>query len=272
MLVKKDEFYNLTYEARKSIINMTANGGCFIGSSLSAIDIIAYLYTNVMNINSSLFNDKSRDYFFLSKGHAVSALYSVFAEIGFIEKKRLNNHLKNNDLIYWHPNTKINGVEFVSGSLGHSLAVAAGVAINSKLELIENKIYVMMGDGELNEGSIWEAINIASAYKLDNMIMIIDRNNIQANERTEKLIPLEDLNKKFNAFNCNTVELNGHDYDSLKKGFESIPLNSNKPTVIIADTVRGKGIPSIEDRIDKWFINTTEEERKLYLNELTKMI
>lgn len=271
MLVKEEEFYNLTYEVRKNIIKMTANGGCFIGSALSVVDIIAYLYTSYLNISIKQLNDKTRDYFFLSKGHAVPALYSVFAEIGFLEKERLNNHLLNNDLIYWHPNTNIKGVEFVSGSLGHNIAVAAGVAINSKLEKINNKIFVLMGDGELNEGSVWEAINIASAKKLDNLFIIIDRNNIQANEYTEKLIPLEDLNNKFAAFNCNTIELNGHDYLSLKKGFESIAEGNGKPTVIIADTVRGKGIPSIENKIDKWFVNSTADEREQYLNELIKI-
>ncbi|MFH0736307.1 MAG: 1-deoxy-D-xylulose-5-phosphate synthase N-terminal domain-containing protein [bacterium] len=268
MCKTKTKFDETLYKVKRSIIDMTAGGGCFIGSAFSCADIITFLYTEYMNINKGILKDVNRDYFFLSKGHAVPALYAVLAEAGIIDSIRLKNHLKQNDYIYWHPNTNIEGVEFISGSLGHNLAVAIGVAINSKLNDLNNKIIVLVGDGELNEGTIWESIQIAQAYKLDNLIIIIDRNGIQANEKTEMLIPLDDLTAKFNAFNCAVKIINGHNYEEMKKGFETIPLESKKPSVIIADTVRGWGIKSIENRTDKWFVNTDYNERVNYINEL----
>ena len=151
---------------REIIIKMSGKGGCFIGASLSCADILLYLYKEFLNINLTNLNDEERDYLFLSKGHDVPALYSVFAEIGFIEKSRLKNHLKTNDYIYWHPNTNIPGIEFHSGSLGHLISVAAGVAYDCKLKNQNNWVVVILGDGELNEGSIWEALLTKKNYYL----------------------------------------------------------------------------------------------------------
>ena len=140
--------------------------------------------------------------------------------------------------------------------------------MNSKLCKINNKIIVLLGDGELNEGTIWESIQIASAYKLDNLIIIIDRNGIQANKMTEELSPLENLAAKFIAFNCAVKEFDGHDFESISSAFSTIPLETYKPTVLIAKTIRGKGIKSIENRVDKWFVTTSVEERNSYLTEI----
>ena len=136
---------------------MATDGGCFIGASLSCADILAYLYVDFLNINKDNLKDPKRDILILSKGHDVPALYSIFAEQGIIDKKRLKNHLKVNDDIYWHPNRNIPGVEFHSGSLGHGLSVGIGMAFNSRIDKIDNKIVVVVGDGELNEGSNWES-------------------------------------------------------------------------------------------------------------------
>jgi transketolase len=212
--------------------------------------------------------DPNRDYLFLSKGHDVPALYGLFAEIGFIEKSRLDNHLKTSDSIYWHPNTKIPGVEFHSGSLGHLPSVAMGVALDCKWKNQTNKVVVVTGDGELNEGSVWEAALVAAAHKLDNLIWIVDRNYFQANVATEELIPLNSIKEKFETFGWNAVDVDGHDFEKLDDTFSTLPLGNKKPTIVVAHTVRGKGLPSIERRADRWFCNFTHEEVNALLEEL----
>lgn len=253
---------------REHIIRMSGNGGCFIGASLSCTDLIVYLYKDFLNISKANLNDPNRDYFFLSKGHDVPALYGTFVEIGFLEKERLNNHLKTNDFIYWHPNRNIPGVEFHSGSLGQNLSIAAGVALDCKLKKQNNKIVVMVGDGELNEGSMWEALLVANAHKLDNLFVIVDRNKFQANFPTEELIPINPIDKKFEAFGCDVHTIDGHNFEEMDKTFSKFPFESGKVSVVIAETVRGKGLPSIENRADRWFVNFTEDEIQQLLNEL----
>ncbi len=258
----------LALKVRETIIKMSTDGGCFIGASLSCVDILVFLYTKFLNINKNNLTDPNRDYLFLSKGHDVPAMYGLFSELGFIEKSRLDNHLKANDSVYWHPNRNIPGVEFYSGSLGHLPAVALGVAMDCKIEKAKNKIVVITGDGELNEGSVWETLLVASAYKMDNLYIVVDRNKFQANKATEDLIPLEKLEAKFEAFGCEVVRVEGHDFDALENGFEAIAKTNGKPKVVICDTVRGKGLPSIEAKADRWFVNFTHDEVSQLLNEL----
>src|SRR5579883_2625816 len=144
----------LSLRVREHIIRMSTDGGCFIGASLSCADLIVYLYTKVLNVSPTSVNDPNRDYLLLSKGHDVPALYGTLAELGFIERSRLSHHLKTDDSIYWHPNRAVSGIEFHSGSLGHLLSVGMGVAMDIKIRGGSNKVYVIVGDGELNEGSI----------------------------------------------------------------------------------------------------------------------
>ena len=269
--MKKQELKNLEQTAlrvREHIIRMSGNGGCFIGASLSCTDLIVYLYKKFLNVGPDNFNDPTRDYFFLSKGHDVPALYGTYVEMGWLEEERLKNHLRANDFIYWHPNRNIPGIEFHSGSLGHNLSVAMGVAMDCKLRKQKNKIVVVVGDGELNEGSMWEALLVASAKKLDNLFIIVDRNQFQANMRTEDLIPLKPLPKKFDAFECKVKKVNGHDFEMMNETFKKFPFEKGKVSVVIAETVRGKGLPSIEKRADRWFANFKPEEVEQLLNEL----
>ena len=247
---------------------MSTDGGCFIGASLSCADLIVYLYKEFLNVSKDNLNDPTRDYLFLSKGHDVPALYGTFAEIGFIEKDRLKNHLKTNDFIYWHPNRNIPGIEFHSGSLGHSLGIAIGVAMDCKMKKQNNKIVVILGDGELDEGSIWEAALVAGAKKLDNLIAVVDRNHFQANIATEDLIPLNPIADKFEAFGWKVKSCNGHDFEDMEKAFSKFPIEEGSPSLIIADTKRGKGLLSIEARADRWFVNFTGEEVDMLLKEL----
>ncbi|MDH4069437.1 MAG: transketolase, partial [Ignavibacteria bacterium] len=198
----------------------------------------------------------------------VPALYGTLAELGFIPRERLANHLRVNDSIYWHPNRSVPGIEFHSGSLGHLLSVAIGVALDIRIRGGTNRVFVIVGDGELNEGTIWEGCLVASAMKLDNLTMIVDRNGFQANIRTEELIPLEPLEPKFEAFGWTVRRIPGHDFDQLESGLATLPYAAGSPSVLVADTVRGKGLPSIEQRADRWFVNFTHDEVAMLLREL----
>lgn len=263
-----NELQKTALNVREHIIRMSTEGGCFIGASLSCTDLIVFLYKRFLKITLETIQDPERDYLFMSKGHDVPALYGTFVEMGWMPPERLKNHLSPSDSIYWHPNREIPGVEFHSGSLGHLLPVAVGVAMDCKLRRLKNRIVVILGDGELNEGSVWEALMVAHAYKLDNLIIVVDRNAFQANVRTEELIPLEPLEQKFRAFGCVTATLNGHDFEAMEKAFSSWVPDSGYPHVWIAKTIRGKGLPSIEDRADRWFCNFTYEEVESLINEL----
>jgi transketolase len=259
---------NRALHVREHIIRMATDGGCFIGASLSCADIIVFLYSELLNVTPDQIENPERDYFFLSKGHDVPALYGTLAELDFMPKERLLQHLKISNSMYWHPNRSIPGVEFHSGSLGHLLAVAVGVAYDIKIRGGNNRVFVLLGDGELNEGSIWEACLSAAAYQLDNLIVVVDRNEFQANVRTEELIPLEPIGAKFEAFGWKWKWIDGHDFIAMDAVFRCLPFQHGKPSVVIANTVRGKGLPSIEQRADRWFANFTKQEVEMLLQEL----
>jgi len=253
---------------RERVIRMAAGGGCFIGASLSCTDLIVFLYTSVLNITPETLTSRNRDYLFLSKGHDVPALYGTLAELGFVDETRLANHLSPHDSIYWHPNRAVAGVEFHSGSLGHLPAVALGVAMDIQRSGGSNRVFVIVGDGELNEGSVWEAALVAAARKLDNVVLIVDRNEFQANVRTEDLVPLEPIEAKFAAFGWVTARIDGHDFDNMAECFGQLPFEPGRPSVVIADTVRGKGLASMEQRADRWFVALTDEEVAALIEEL----
>ena len=179
----------LALRVREHIIRMATGGGCFIGASLSCADLLVHLYTRVLRISPETLSSPDRDVLLLSKGHDVPALYGTLAELGYFPKERLQNHLKTSDSIYWHPNRDVPGIEFHSGSLGHCLSVGIGVALDAKLRGSGARTFVVLGDGECDEGSVWEALLVASAHKLDNLVAIVDRNVFQANVKTEDSHP-----------------------------------------------------------------------------------
>jgi transketolase len=265
---RKKELEQIAFRVREHIIRLSTDGGCFTGASLSCADLLVYLYADFLNVHKDNLSDPKRDYLFLSKGHDVPAMYGTFAELGIIPKERLKNHLKASDSVYWHPNRNVPGVEFHSGSLGHLPAVAMGVAMDVRLRKDNNKVIVITGDGELNEGSVWETVLVAHAHRLNNLTFVVDRNQFQANVATEDLVPLEPLADKFEAFGCVVKRINGHDFNALEAAFKALPFDKEKPSVIIADTVRGKGLPSIEARADRWFCNFTHDEVNSLMKEL----
>jgi transketolase len=262
------ELSALALKVREHIIRMSTDGGCFIGASLSCADLIVFLYRDVLRIGPDTVRDPGRDYCFLSKGHDVPALYGTLAELGFFPRERLRHHLKTTDSVYWHPNRAVPGVEFHSGSLGHLLSVAIGVALDMRIRGGSNRVFVIVGDGELNEGSMWEAMLVAAAKKLDNLALVVDRNEFQANLRTEELVPLEPMEPKFESFGWSVRRTDGHSFPAMEQAFAGLPVAAGRPVAVIADTVRGKGLPSIERRADRWFVNFTREEVEALLKEL----
>ncbi len=258
----------LARKVREHVIRMTQGGGCFLGASLSCTDLLVHLYTQVLRCAPTRTSDPDRDYLLLSKGHDVPALYGLLAELGYFPPSRLKNHLAPTDSIYWHPSRKVPGIEFHSGSLGHLLSVGAGIATDLKLRGSRGRVFVILGDGELDEGSVWEACLVAGAHGLDNLTAIVDRNGFQANCATEELIPLEPLADKFAAFGWRTTRVNGHDFEQLGRAFATLPLAAGRPSVVIADTVRNKGLPSLEGKADRWFVRLTPPEVEALLAEL----
>lgn len=244
----------IAVQARAHAIRMASGGGCFLGSALSCVDLLAYLHVYLLRDAPGT----GRGYFLLSKGHAVPALYGVLAALGRLDPARLANHLHTSDDIYWHPNRSVPGVDFHSGSLGHSLPVALGLALDLRRRGTSARVFVLAGDGELDEGSMWESILLAASHRLGNLCLVVDRNGIQANLPTESLVPLEPLAAKFEAFGWHVREVDGHDFDAFGPAFVEAP-DPNVPLVVLARTVRGKGLPSHEGRVDRWFVRLDEQ-------------
>jgi transketolase len=258
----------LARRVRERVVRLATNGGCFLGASLSCADLLVYLYSRVLRVAPDRINDPDRDYLLLSKGHDVPALYATLAELGFFDPARLSHHLEVTDHLYWHPNTRVPGIEFHSGSLGHLLPVALGVAYDIRLQRGNARVFVVVGDGELNEGSVWEALLVGRAKRLENLVVVVDRNGLQANVRTEDLIPLEPLREKFAAFGWGVSTVDGHDFIALDRVCRALPVGTGVPSVVIATTMRGKGLPSLEGRADRWFCDFTADEIEALVAEL----
>lgn len=257
----------LAWRVRRRIVRLAGRTGAYIGSALSCADILAFLYAHHLDVSPSRLADPDRDVLLLSKGHAVAALYAVLAELGFFGADHPADEGVSVEPLYHHPHPDVPGVEFFSGSLGHLLPVGVGVALSKRLAGRGGRVVVLTGDGELDEGSNWEALLVASAHRLDRLTVIVDRNRLQANIPTESLIPLEPLAEKFVAFGADVVSADGHDFAQLETalGRDHLP---GRPRVVIAETVRGKSIPSIEERVDRWYMAPSESEVVELLREL----
>ncbi|MDC7242607.1 MAG: transketolase [Sphaerochaetaceae bacterium] len=219
------------------------------GGSLSSADIMTVLYFSVLNVNPTNPKDPNRDYFILSKGHSIECYLSVLAEKGFFPKDKLKTYSKFKSDLMGHPSNKIPGIEMNTGSLGHGLSIGVGCALGLKKLNKKNKVFVLMGDGEQAEGSIWEAVMASANYNLDNLVAIIDRNRLQISGETEDIMSLNSLKDKYEAFNWEVIEVDGNDIAQLSHAF--IKEHPNKPLLVIANTIKGKGIKEIEN-IAKW--------------------
>ena len=256
-------------EYRKTILEIIYNGGAgHTAGSLSCIDILNVLYNNILNINPDNFNSINRNRYIQSKGHSVEALYTVLSDIGFFEREKLDTLNKFNSHFIGHPTRKIPGIEHNTGALGHGISVAVGIAIAYKLSNKDYKVYTLLGDGELSEGSVWESFTSAKKYKLDNLVVIIDRNKLQITGNTEEVNPIEPLKDKLSSFGFSINEIDGNDVAALDNTFNNIPFSKGEPNLVLANTCKGKGVSFIENVV-KWHHKVpTEREYKLALGEL----
>lgn len=248
-------------EIRKKTIEIiySAKAG-HTGGSLSSIEIETILYFHVMNIDPEDTQKKDRDRFILSKGHSVEALYSTLYVRGFITKELLDTYGKFNSSLAGHPTKKIPGIELNSGALGHGLSVGVGMAIASKMDNNKYRVFVLMGDGEQGEGSIYEAAMSASHYKLDNLVAVIDRNHLQISGSTEDVMSLECIKERWEAFGWEVFQIAGNDLSVLYDTFENMSYNNSKPKLIIAETTKGNGISYMEN-VAKWHHGVPNEEQ-----------
>lgn len=248
----------------------TGGKNAHIGGALSICDILAVLFNGIINLNKKNFTETDRDKFILSKGHSTLSYYAILKEMGFITKEELSNYENKNTFLFGHPVRNLDkGIEFSTGSLGMGISLGVGAALASKVLLKNNKIYVIVGDGECNEGSVWEAAMSASKYKLDNLIVIVDKNNFQQTGPTEEVMPNNNLACKWKEFGWDIREINGHDYEEI---FNALVYDKGhkKPQAIIANTIKGKGV-SIFENNNKWHHNiVTKNDFEFALEEIEK--
>jgi transketolase len=229
------------------------------GGSLSCTDILNVLYNDVLNVSPENFGDKNRDRYVQSKGHSVESLYVVLADQGFFPESDLETIGKFQSKYVGHPTRKVNGIEFNTGALGHGLPLSAGIALAGKMDHLNYKVFTLLGDGELAEGSNWEAAMMAAHYKLDNLVAILDHNTLQITGRNRDVCSPYPIDEKFRAFGWSVISIDGNSIPQLREAFGKIPVETGKPTFVIANTVKGKGISYMED-IAKWHHGVPTDE------------
>lgn len=236
--------------------------------SLSAVDILNVLYNCIMDITPANFDTFARDHYIQSKGHSVEALFTVLADAGFYSSSELETFSRFGSHLVGHPTRKVRGVEHNTGALGHGLSVAAGLALGMKMDGLPHRVFTLLGDGELAEGSNWEASMTAAHYKLDNLAVIVDRNDLQITGFTEEVMALEPLADKFRAFGYAVEEVNGHDIPALIETLERLPFVAGKPSLLLADTIKGRGVSFIENMAVWHHHVPTDDEYRIAMQEL----
>ena len=265
-----NELKKISKEVRKSIITQVykAQSG-HPGGSLSIADILTVLYFNEMNIDEKNPKMENRDRLVLSKGHCSPALYAVLGEKGFFNKNELETFRNINSNLQGHPDmNKVPGVDMTSGSLGQGLSAANGMAIAGKLDNKDYRVYCILGDGEIEEGQVWEAAMSANKYKLDNLCVIVDNNNLQIDGPIDKVMSSYPIDEKFKSFGFQVINIDGNDIDEILKSFEVAKNVKEKPTVIIAKTIKGKGVSFMENQVGWHGKAPNEEQYEIALKEL----
>ena len=259
-------------ELRKDIVTMICKSKSgHPGGSLSVIDIMTALYYDVMNIDVANPQKEDRDRFILSKGHAAPALYAVLADKGYFDKELLGTLRQFGSPLQGHPDMKkIKGVEISTGSLGQGLSVANGMALASRLQNIPYRVYVAMGDGELQEGQVWEAAMTSAQYKLDNLTAFVDYNNLQIDGNVSDIMNVASVEDKFKAFGWHVISIDGHNFEEILKAIDEAKQTKGKPTMIVANTVKGKGVDFMENVCGFHGVAPTEEETKRAIEQLEK--
>lgn len=258
---------NIANSVRKKIINMIYNAGSgHPGGSLSCADIVTVIYKYAMNLEEK--NGSRVDKFIMSKGHAAPAYYAILSECGFIPEENLNSLRKIDSYLQGHPSNKIPGVDVSSGSLGQGLSIANGMALSKKISNEEGYVYCLLGDGELEEGQVWEAFMTSNKYNLNNLIIFIDNNNLQIDGSVTEVKKIEKIEEKLLSFGLNTQVINGHNIDEIKNAIDNAKI-SGKVSCIIAKTIKGKGISFMENEV-KWHGKSlNDEEYKQAMFELS---
>ena len=265
-----DALRKIANDIRISIIETVYNAKSgHPGGSLSCADILTVLYFNQMNINPEKPNAEGRDRFVLSKGHCSPALYSVLARKGYFDKEELKTFRKIGSNLQGHPDmNKVPGVDMTTGSLGQGLSSAVGMALASKMDSAGCRVYCLIGDGEIDEGQIWEAAMTASKQKLDNLCVILDNNGLQLETNIDEILDPTSLHDKFSSFGFNVIECDGHNINNLIDAFDSAKQKKGMPSVIIAKTIKGKGVSFMENQIEWHGKAPSEEEYNKALEEL----
>ena len=270
--MESKELSKLAYELRKDTVDIImAGGGGHIGGDMSVMEILTELYFRELNVSPEKAADETRDYFIMSKGHSMEAYYAVLAKKGFLDLTEIKEKFNKFGSPYiGHPNNKLPGIEMNSGSLGHGLPVAVGIALANKKDKRNNRVYVVLGDGELAEGSVWEGAMAAHQYRLDNLCAIVDRNRLQISGNTEDVMGHDDLHERFGAFGWNVIDVkDGNSIEELHKAFAEAKKIKDKPTVLIANTIKGCGAKIMENKAN-WHHHTPDEaEYKEIMQELT---
>lgn len=243
-----------------------------IGGGYSSIDILAVLYQKVLNLDQDKLEDPNRNVFILSKGHIAASFYVTLAHAGLIPMEDLEKHTVNGEYYAGHTRkfqtNGVRGVEMSAGSLGHGSGVGAGMAYAKRCQGLDGNVYVLMGDGECNEGSVWESAMFASKFQLSNLVLIVDRNRLQSYGSDKEVMDMGDLGAKFAAFGCQVMEIDGHDYNQIYRALMTgDSRNPAKPTVIIANTVKGKGASFMENRLEWHFKSPNDEQLQIILKE-----
>ena len=269
MTLTTQELALKSIQYRKTILSIIKKGNAgHTGGSLSCVDILNVLYNHVMNVSPENFTDPNRDRYIQSKGHSVEVLYTVLADKGFFPTEELDTLNQYKSHFIGHPTRKVNGIEQNTGALGHGLSVAVGMAIAAKKDGLDYKVYTLLGDGELTEGSSWEASMSAAYYKLDNLVVIVDRNGLQITGPTEEVMALESLADKFTAFGYAVKHVNGNNIADLVNIFEQLPFEPGKPSLILAHTVKGCGVSFMENKVNWHHKVPNDEEFTLAMKEL----
>ncbi|SCH83670.1 MULTISPECIES: transketolase [unclassified Romboutsia] len=261
---------NHAINIRQNIVEMiTESKSGHPGGSLSSVEILTYLYFKEMNINENNLNMKEKDYFVLSKGHAAPVLYATLSERGFIPKEELMTLRKIGSRLQGHPDSKkIDEIDVSTGSLGQGISNAVGLALGIKIDDGNSRVYTLLGDGELQEGIVWEAVMSASHYKLDNLVAIIDYNTLQIDGKNEDVMNIKPLDKKFESFGWNVIVIDGHDFNQIEQAFDMAKKIHDRPSVIVARTTKGKGVSFMENSIGWHGSAPNTEQRDIAINEL----
>ncbi|TDT61028.1 transketolase [Fonticella tunisiensis] len=261
---------NKASELRKAVVTMAhKSGSSHVASALSMMDILTVLYFKILNIAPETAKSPLRDKFILSKGHGASGLYAVLAERGFFDKGILDSYCRDGSALSGHPKKdSLPGIECSTGSLGHGLSMGCGIALGDKHSNINARTVVLMGDGECNEGSVWESAMFAAQKRLNNLIAVIDNNKLQGLGKVDEITALEPIGEKWKAFGWNVIEIDGHNvseiYDALITAYGSLDF----PTAIIARTIKGRGVSFMENRLEWHYRSTNEEQFQRALKEL----